>query len=330
MSHEASVVEIPRHARPRRSDEAASIALGTMNFGKRTPAAEAERIVRRALERGVRVYDTANAYNDGESERILGRALGARRSEVCIATKVGFARIAGKPEGLAPERIRTALDESLLRLGTERVGLYYLHVPDHSVAIERTLEGVAAVLASGKVDRFAVSNYASWQILEMFAVCDGLGIARPTVAQQLYNLLIRQLELEYFRFARRYDVHTTVYNPLAGGLLTGRYRVGDPVAPGSRFDKNRLYQGRYWSRRMLELAGDVAGLAAELGMSPTALAYAWLAGANGVDSILVGPTNVAQLDEALDAVTRTLPGEARDRLDALYRDFLGTETAYAR
>jgi len=322
--------KLPWHARPRELGEVARVALGTMNFGKRTSAAESERIVRRALERGVTVFDTANAYNDGESERLLGRALGAERERVCIATKVGFGRIGGKPEGLAPARVQAALDESLARLGAARVGLFYLHVPDHATPLERTLEGVAAVLESGKVERFAVSNYASWQILEIHGVCERLGLPKPTVAQQLYNLLIRQLDLEYFRFARRYALHTTVYNPLAGGLLTGRYRVGDPVTPGTRFHQNRLYQGRYWSARMLELAAAHEALAREAGFTPTAFAYAWLAGAPGVDSILVGPGDVAQLDEALDAVTRPLPEDVRARVDALHREWVGTETSYAR
>ena len=112
-----------------------ALALGTMNFGKRTPADESERIVRRALERGIRVFDTANAYNAGEAERILGRALGRDRDGVVVATKVGFGRIAGKPEGLSPGAVERALRGSLERLGTDRVDVYYLHVPDHATPI---------------------------------------------------------------------------------------------------------------------------------------------------------------------------------------------------
>ncbi len=319
----------PAWATPRAAGAAALVALGTMNFGKRTPAAESERIVRRALERGVAVFDTANAYNDGESERILGRALGGDRQRVCIATKVGFARIAGKPEGLAPARVTAALDESLARLGTSWIDLYYFHVPDHATPIEESLTAVKPALGE-KVRRFGVSNYASWQTLELMQACDRLGVARPVVAQQLYNLLIRQLDLEYFRFARRYGLHTAVYNPLAGGLLSGRYRAGDAVAKGSRFDGNRLYQGRYWSPRMIAAAEEYGAVAREAGLGLVALAYAWLAGAPGVDSILLGPASVAQLDEALDAVARPLGAELRARIDAIHTSFTGTETSYAR
>lgn len=316
--------------RPRVVGERPFVALGTMNFGKRTPESEAQRIVARALERGVTVFDTANAYNDGESERVLGRALRAAAPSVCIATKVGFGRVSGRPEGLRPERVRAAVEESLTRLGVERIGLYYLHVPDHETAIEETLSAVSELLASGKVAQFGVSNYASWQILELLFACDRGGLPRPVVAQQLYNVLIRQLDIEYFRFAQRYALHTTVYNPLAGGLLTGRYHVGDAIVAGTRFDKNRLYQGRYWSERLLALAGSYEAVARELGLGLTELAYAWLASSAGVDSILVGSTTVAQLDQALDAVSLVLAPELITRMDTLNRDFLGTETHYAR
>ena len=183
---------------------------------------------------------------------------------------------------------------------------------------------------AGKVRAFGVSNYASWQILELIHACDRLDMPRPAVAQQLYNLLLRQLDLEYFRFARRYSLHTTVYNPLAGGLLTGRYRTGDAVAAGSRFDKNRLYQGRYWSPRMIALAEQYGEIAKAAGIGLTELAYAWLAGAPEVDSILIGPASVAQLDQALDAVTITLDPAVRASIDAIHTAFLGSETSYAR
>ena len=131
---------------PRRAPGARpTLALGAMNFGKRTPAPEAERIVARAVERGVTVFDTANAYNGGESERILGRALKGCRDRVHIATKVGFGRAGGKPEGLSAARVRAAIDESLARLGTDHVDLWYLHVPDHATPIEETVGAVSSM-----------------------------------------------------------------------------------------------------------------------------------------------------------------------------------------
>src|SRR5437870_5761894 len=122
------------------------IAVGTMNFGKRTPEPDAARIVARAIERGLTFFDTANAYNDGDSERILGRAVKGRRESVQIATKVGFGRVDGKPEGLGRARILAAVDASLARLGTDYVDVYYLHVPDHRTPIEESLDAMHEIL----------------------------------------------------------------------------------------------------------------------------------------------------------------------------------------
>ncbi len=324
------MIDLSQAFRRRSPDGATQLTLGTMNFGKRTPAAEGERIIHRALSRGVTVFDTANAYCDGASEEILGRALKGKRDRAVVATKVGFGRIAGKPEGLSPERVSVALDESLRRLQCDVIDIYYLHVPDPATPIEATLEAIARAMAAGKVRAFGVSNYASWQILEIFQACDAAKMPRPIVAQQLYNLLIRQLDLEYFRFAAKYALHTTVYNPLAGGLLTGRYAPSSSIEKGSRFDKNRLYQGRYWSERMLAFAADLAAIAKAEGMTPVDLAYAWLAGRSEVDSILLGPASLDQLDDALGAVQKTVTPEAREKIEQLYVAFTGTETSYAR
>jgi aryl-alcohol dehydrogenase-like predicted oxidoreductase len=307
-----------------------ALALGAMNFGKRTPAAEAERIVARAIDLGVEVFDTANAYGDGESERVLGRALRGRRDGVRIATKVGFGRVGGKPEGLSGARVRAAIDESLGRLATDRVDVYYLHVPDRETPIEETLAAIGDVLRSGKAAAFGVSNFASWEILEIVQVCDREGIPRPVTAQQIYNLLIRQLDVEYLRFAARYALHTTVYNPLAGGLLTGRHRPGDDIPAGSRFAGNKLYQGRYWSPRMLELAAAYADLARAAGLTPVELAYRWLAQAPGVDSILVGPGSLEHLEQAASAVAAPLDPATVAAVEALHLASQGTLTTYAR
>jgi aryl-alcohol dehydrogenase-like predicted oxidoreductase len=307
-----------------------SLAIGAMNFGKRTPAAESERIVRRALERGVRVFDTANAYNGGESERILGRALGADRANVVVATKVGFDRIGGKPEGLSSAAMARAIDASLARLGTDFVDVYYLHVPDHATPIEDSLDGMAAVVRSGKARSWGVSNYASWQILEMRGLAAARGLPEPAVSQVLYNAIHRQLDVEYFAFVRRYPLHTTVYNPLAGGLLAGKHRFEEAPEKGSRFDENAFYTRRYWTRAMFDRVEELRAVADREGLTMVQLAYAWVASRPGVDSILVGPATVQHLDDAIDAVGRTLSKTALDRIDELSRTWSGTDTNYVR
>jgi aryl-alcohol dehydrogenase-like predicted oxidoreductase len=315
---------------PRKPSEPVSLHVGCMNFGKRTPEADARRIVVRALERGLSFFDTANAYNGGDSERVLGKALGADRDRCAIATKVGFGRIDGRPEGLRPERVLRSIDESLERLGTSWVDVYYLHVPDRSVPIEETLGAMKQVLASGKAKRWGVSNYASWEILEMMTLADRTGMARPAISQQMYNVLVRQLDVEYFKFTARYPIHTTIYNPLAGGLLVGKHKLDGSTLRGSRFEKNALYQSRYWSEPFFKALDDLRVIADSCGLSMTDLAYAWVASRPGVDSILIGPASVQHLDAAIDGSHLALSAEALVRVDAVHKAMTGTDASYAR
>jgi aryl-alcohol dehydrogenase-like predicted oxidoreductase len=315
--------------RARGGAERAGLAIGTMNFGKRTSAAESERVVRRAMELGLVLFDTANVYNGGESERILGRALGTERKRCLVASKVGLSGLPKNPEGLSRNAILGAIDGSLSRLGTDYVDIYYLHAPDHRTPIEETIDAMKALLDQGKVRAWGVSNYASWQILEINRLCDERAMLRPGVSQVIYNVLIRQIEIEYLAFAARFPIHTTVYNPLAGGLLAGKHRRGT-IPAGSRFDANRMYQRRYWTDRLLDYVDAVGAIAKDSGMTLLDLAYAWLSSRPGVDSILVGPADVSQLDAAVHACSRDLTEETFQRLDDCHYAFAGTDAKYAR
>jgi len=307
-----------------------------MNFGKRTAEAEALRIVARAHEHGIDWLDTANAYVDGESERIVGRALRAHPGAFKVATKVGFGRVQGKPEGLSRERVLSACEESRKRLGVETIDLYYLHVPDRAIALEETLGAIATLLERKHIASWGVSNYASWEILEMNGIAAALGIPKPSVSQQLYNLLIRQLDIEYFKFTAKHPIHTTVYNPLAGGLLTPSYsRQLEATAdvapkPGARFAGNALYLGRYWKEAMFARVRDLDAVAKHADMDLVTLAYAWLAGRSGIDSILVGPGTLDHLDAAIRGASAALTPELRAAIDALHVSWQGTETTYVR
>ena len=329
---------------PKPLDTAPLVAIGCMNFGARTREDEAVRIIERALERGVTFFDTANAYAKGESERILGRALGARRGACQIASKVGYGLDPKKPEGLAPARVLAAIDESLERLGTDHLDLYYLHVPDHATPIEETLGALHDVMKSGKARAWGVSNFASWQVLEMIHWADTHSMPRPKMAQHMYNLLVRQLDVEWFRFATKYRLHTTVYNPLAGGLLTdarlaeataamGEGQLAQP-AKGTRFDGNKTYQKRYWSAPMVHAASAYRLLAGELEMTLTDLAYAFAGNRQGVDSVILGPGSVAHLDAGIDGCKRRTDDRKGEttmkRIDELHRTLEGTDAAYAR
>jgi aryl-alcohol dehydrogenase-like predicted oxidoreductase len=319
--------------------ERVPLVLGTMNFGKRTPEDEARRIMDRALERGVTLFDTANAYVSGQGERIVGRALRGRREAALVATKVGLSRVGGeasgligaggRSEGLSYQRIVDACDESLGRLGMDYVDLYYLHVPDRETPIEESLRAIRTLLEVGKIRAWATSNFASWQVLEMFHLCDRDGLPRPILAQQMQNLLVRQLDVEYFAFAAKYGLHTMAFNPLAGGLLAREHLPGAP-SPGSRFDNNPMYQRRYFTERLRTQVVEVRRVATRLGMSLASLAYAWLASSVDVDSIVIGPASVAHLEEALHASELRLDAPTMDVLHELYLSYQGTDARYAR
>ena len=299
-----------------------------MNFGKRTDEAESKRIIARALELGITHIDTANAYTDGNSERTVGEAIRGR-SGVTVATKCGFGRMpGGKPEGLAPARLRAAVDESLARMKLECVDLYYLHVPDPATPIEETLDAVAELLDKKKIRSWGISNYGAWQVLEMMMLRPNM--PKPVIAQHLYNVLVRELDVEWFAFAKKYGVETTIYNPLAGGLLTGKHARDGSTQKGSRFDKNKLYLGRYFTSTMFDRVEQLTALAKAQGLSLLELAYAWAAGAPGVDAIILGPASVEQLEQGVAACKVQLSPETRAQVDQLHRDWSGTDTHYVR
>ena len=304
----------------------ASPAVGAMNFGGRTPAAEAERIVARALERGVVDFDTANMYGDGASERVLGAALKGV-SAARIGTKCGIGSTSGPAEGLAPATVTRALDDSLRRLGRAHVDLYTLHSPDPRTPPEETFSALVAAHAAGKIGAWGVSNYASWKILEFITLSQGTALGPPRVSQVIYNLLIRQLDVEYFAFTARYGVSTTVYNPLAGGLLAGRGLDG--VEPDSRLAQAR-YRRRFLADSSKARARAYLKVASDAGLDGVTLGYAWLAQRPGVDTILLGPATLAHLDAGLDACAVRLDKDVVRAVEDVHDAWLGTDIRYAR
>lgn len=306
---------------PRQPDAPAAFTLGCMNFGKRTPAPEARRIIDRAIDAGITLLDTANAYTNGASERIVGPAA---RGRAMIATKVGLA----KGDDLSESGVIAACEASLGRLGVDAIDLYYLHAPDPRHPVQGTLAALKTLLEAGKIRRWGVSNFASWQTLELRGLAASADMPLPAVAQQLYNPLIRQLDIEYFAFARRYALHTTVYNPLAGGLLAQAATAGAPV-PNARF-ANPMYQRRYWHERQHAAVDALRQIAQSEGVSLLALAYGFSANTPGVDSVLLGPATVAHLDAAL-ACRDYCPSDAAFRqMLAVYHALVGTDARYAR
>ncbi|GAA2870710.1 aldo/keto reductase [Nonomuraea rubra] len=300
--------------------------LGTMTFGDTVDPATAARMLDLALDAGVTGVDTANGYAGGAAEEILGTLLRGRRDRVVLATKAGIPHPdAAGHAPLSPAGLRLALEGSLRRLGTDHVDLFYLHQPDRATPLESTLATVAELMAEGKIGELGVSNYAAWQIAGMSP--------RPVVAQQLYNLLARRVEDEYAEFAVTSGLRTMVYNPLGGGLLTGRHRFDQTPATG-RFGDSRLaamYRERYWDAELFKAVEALGSIALEAGLPLPELSLRWLLGRPMVSAVLLGASSPAQLRANLAALAAgPLPAEVAAACDTVGDALRGPMPAYNR
>jgi aryl-alcohol dehydrogenase-like predicted oxidoreductase len=307
--------------------------FGTMTFGGQTDPAAAERMVDLCIDRGVNFFDTANVYTGGQSETILGGILkcGGRRQRVVVASKVGvkLGDAAGKPS-LTRQAIFENLEGSLRRLQTDYLDLYYLHMPDGLTPIEETLEAMDQVVRSGKARHLGLSNYASWQACEMQWICEKHGWRAPFVSQPMYNLLARAIEQEYLAFCRRFGVSTVVYNPLAGGLLTGKQQQARPL-PGTRFDNNQMYLDRYWHPAYFDAVEELGKAAAATGRSMIDLSLNWLLFHTTADCVILGASKIEQLEETLDVFGRAaLEAETLAAVDRVWQDLRGVTPRYNR
>ncbi len=201
------------------------ICLGTMMFGGPTDEATSTRIVAKAREAGVNFIDTADAYNGGNSEAVVGRAISSNRQNWILATKLAN-QMGDDPNrgGLSRRWVLQAAEESLKRLGTDFIDIYYLHKEDHATPLEETVRAMGELIQQGKVRYFGVSNYRAWRVAEICNICDRLGIDRPVASQPYYNAMNRMPEVEHFPACSYYGLGIVPYSPLARGVLTGKYR----------------------------------------------------------------------------------------------------------
>ncbi|MER5178306.1 aldo/keto reductase [Streptomyces sp. NPDC002896] len=310
------------------------LVLGTMTFGDTADRATAAAMLDAALDAGITGVDTANGYAGGESERILAELLPGRRDRIVLATKAGIPHPdQGEHAPLSAEGLRAALDGSLKRLGTDRVDLFYLHQPDRATPLAETLAAVAEFVRDGKVLALGVSNFAAWQIAELNRVADEVGAPRPVVAQQLHNLLARRVEEEYVEFAATTGLRTMVYNPLGGGLLTGRHTFEQ--APGSgRFGDSKLaamYRERYWNEDLFRAVADLTRIAADAGLPLTELALRWLLTRPSTDALLLGGSKADHLKANIAAAAAgELPADVLAACDEVGARLRGPMPAYNR
>jgi len=307
------------------------VCLGTMTFGAQTDEATAIQMVNTCLERGVNFFDTANVYNAGASETIVGRALKGRRDRVVLASKVA-GKMGPDPDqaGLSRTAIKRAIDESLRRLQTDYLDLYYLHWPDYSVPFEESLEAMGELVRDGKVRHVAASNYASWQMVRLLWLAEQRKLPAVTVTQPMLNLLARGIETEFLPMCREFGIGTVVYNPLAGGILTGKQKFEAPIA-GTRFDKNQMYLDRYWHEQNFTALEELSGVAREAGRSLVSLALNWVLHHAGVDCAIIGASRLAHLEENLRAAEEgPLPPEIVASCDRIWSRLRGPSPKYNR
>jgi len=309
------------------------LCLGTMLFGTQCDEPAAFAIMDAALEQGIDFLDTADTYpvppdpaTRGRSEEIVGRWLRGKRARVVVATKC-VNRVGPGPNdwGGSRKHVIEACEASLRRLQTDRIDLFYLHHPELGAPMEEACEALDHLVRQGKVLYLGVSNFEAWHMaLALRAIAERR--LAPIVAQQpRYNLLHRPAERDVLPLCRAVGLGVVPYNPLAGGMLTGRYRRDEPPPEGSRFawgDYGRMYQGRYWSERMFDVAEAVTTVARAEGLTPAQVALAWLLARDGVTAPVVGASRPEQLRDSAAAVGRRLAPEAVARLDEVSAVFV--------
>jgi len=295
----------------RRADlRVSAIGVGGATFGREIDADAAFAVLDRALERGITLIDTAEAYSAGRSEEIIGRWLAERRArgQVTLATKVGGA--------LTARRVRESCEASLRRLGVEAVDLFQVHRWDPEVPLDETLGALDELVRAGKARAVGCSNYSAGQLAEALGRQGALGLARFASVQPVYNLADRSIEAELLPLCAAQGLGVISYSPLGAGFLTGKYRRGGPVPPGTRFDVVPAHQEIYFTEARFRVMEGLRALAEGAGVPMAHLALAWVLGRPGLTSVLVGARSPAHIDQAI-AASAGLPPDLRAALDAL-------------
>jgi 1-deoxyxylulose-5-phosphate synthase len=308
------------------------LCLGTMTFGLQCDERTSLAILDAAAEGGVTFIDTADVYplggtveTAGRTEQIVGKWLRGRRDDFVLATKC-FGPMSNRPwdRGSSRKHVLDAIDASLRRLGTEYVDLYQLHQPDPETPIDETLRALDDVVRAGKARHVGCSNFQAWQVARALGRSEALSVARFDSVQPRYNLLFREFERELFPLCREEGLGVIPYNPLAGGLLTGKHRRVDAPKDGSRFQlgtAGKMYTDRYWHEREFETVSRLLPLAAEAGLEPATLAVAWVMANPVVTAPIIGASRPEQLGPVLAAAARPLAAELKQRLDELTAEY---------
>lgn len=292
------------------------LCMGCMTFGGETDEKTSIAMVERCLEAGINFFDTANVYTGGRSEEILGKALRPYRDQVVIATKVR-ARVAEGPngEGLSRYHIMQQVEASLRRLQTDVIDLYQVHSWDENTPLEETLCTLNDLVRQGKVRYIGCSNFAAWQLCKALWLSDKHGWARFDSIQPRYNLIDRVVEMEILPLCQAEGVGVMVYSPLAGGILTGKYRPGEPPPPGTRAAENPWFVERRAKPHNLERAQRIVEVLQQFGRPLVQTAIAWTISHPAVTCAIIGARHMEQLELILNGWSGPLPAEEKAILD---------------
>lgn len=279
--------------------------LGTMMFGGATDAAASGRIISRAQETGINFLDTADGYNGGRSEEVVGDAIAGTRDFWVVATKIANPMGRGPNErGLSRKWILQGTESSLRRLRTDYLDILYLHKEDPDTPLEVTVRAMGDLVRAGKIRHFGVSNYRSWRLAEICALCDRMGIDRPIVSQPYYNAMNRQPEVEQLPAAAHYGLGIVPYSPLARGILAAKYRPGEAPPPDTRAGRgDRRMLETEWRPESLEIALTVQRHAEARGTTAIAFAIAWVLNNRLVTGTILGPRTEQQFEDYLAALS---------------------------
>jgi aryl-alcohol dehydrogenase-like predicted oxidoreductase len=296
------------------------VGLGTNRFGSaEVPQAEVNKIIDAALDTGVNFLDSANVYNEGRSEETLGVALKGRMDKVVLATKFNYPRkTSANSWGASRYHMMQAVEQSLRRLQTDHVDLYYCHRWDDTTPIEETLRALDDLIRLGKVNYIGASAYAAWQLAHANLLAEVKGWTRFVVLQSEYNMLKRGVEREVLPYCRAHDVGLVPYYPLAGGFLTGKYSFGKPPPPGSRGENTRNVQ-ELMVERNYQIVTKLSAWAKNHGRGVNELAQAWLLAQPQVCSVITGAKRVDQLTSNVKAADWQLTAEELKDLDGILK-----------
>jgi aryl-alcohol dehydrogenase (NADP+) len=295
------------------------LCLGTMMFGGPTDEGTARRIIDRAADQGVNFIDTADVYEKGRSEEIVGRAVRERRGWWVLATKLANATGDGPNDrGLSRRHAVAAVDASLKRLGTDAIDILYLHREDYATPLAETVRALEDLIRAGKVRYFGVSNHRAWRVAEICRLCDEAGIDRPVVSQPYYNAMNRMPEVEHLPACAYFGLGVFPYSPLARGVLTGKYSPDAPPPEGTRAGRQdkRIMETEF-RPESLRIAQTLARRAADQGITPGQFAVAWVLNNRLVTGIIAGPRTEAQWEDYAGALAYSFTPEDEALVDEL-------------